>query len=338
MDFWFDRGTHFSNKSILHHGLWEVPQNIFPELETASVHYHTAKHGKTYVDGHFGYVSSTMDNYSTHNEGGIQSSQDICDAIQWGLARRTNPSPNITYIQINMDIDGPNSSESYMTPLKASNPIDTALKITQIKSLGHYTYHKALQGQDIDTTKEIDSDKNEFITLPSLDPKKTKNIDTILIQAKHIWSDDKTVDRRHGKRVVKATKPKVADKFVPIEPNIKEVDRQKKARDKLYKTQQLLAGKHTLIDDDIDEVMYDAKDDVHTVYVPPNNHNKGANNRKRKRETHDQSLISTVASPRKESKKRKDKKYKCFRCKRGFAYQGNREKHEKLNNCVGKSQ
>ena len=49
---------------------------------------------------------------------------------------------------------------------------------------------------------------------------------------------------------MKAAKPKIGKKHVPIEPNINEIHRQKRARDHLHDTQQLMDGTQMLVDVD----------------------------------------------------------------------------------------
>ena len=79
------------------------------------------KHGKTHVDGHFGFISNVCEDYTTYNESGINNTSDICSAIKWGTEQRASLDENITYLQMNMDIDGPYKSEFYLLPCKQLN-------------------------------------------------------------------------------------------------------------------------------------------------------------------------------------------------------------------------
>ena len=47
-------------------------------------------------------------------------------------------------------------------PIKSSKQIDTALIITQIKSLLHYTDNKSDQNVDYDIVREVDCDDDEL--------------------------------------------------------------------------------------------------------------------------------------------------------------------------------
>ena len=66
--------------------------------------------------------------------------------------------------------------------------------------------------------------------------------------------------------------------------------------------------------------------------VPSNDHNNGANNKKREQEIHD------LSSTRNTGRKMNHEQNKCACHQRGFAYKRKRYKHGRLNNCVGKSQ
>ena len=67
--------------------------------------------------------------------------------------------------------------------------------------------------------------------------------------------------------------------------------------------------------------------------LPSNNHNNGANNKKMKQEIHDLSSDAIVGPTRKKGRKMNHEQNGCARRQEGKRY-----KHEKLNNCAGKSQ
>lgn len=280
-------GSHFSNKTVLYHTLWKYPEYTNWEIEKSRIHYHTAKHGKTYVDGHFGNVTVWVEQYEQLHEQGIQSTQNYCDAIEWGVNNRKSKPASITYIQINMVIDGPNVNESYMMPLKMSPLSSTALIISQIKSFNHYLYDKHKQDQTIDTVREIDDATQ--ITLPSLRSNKTKNIGKILIEAKYVLSDEKSIIRYHGKKTIKATKLKIAKPIDPIKPNFKELNRRHKTRDKLYKEQELLQGKFIPVDNDDGDI------DINDINVNDINSDD---------ETANDTQPIVIATPKQKSKRR----------------------------------
>ena len=73
----------------------------------------------------------------------------------------SNPFQNDLNIEINMDTNGPNGNE-ILIPIKSSEPIDTALIITQIKSLSHYTDNKSDQNIDYGIVREVDCDDDEL--------------------------------------------------------------------------------------------------------------------------------------------------------------------------------
>ena len=76
---------------------------LYDNLETIGYHLHTARHGKSVVDGHFSFVSSAVSDYSTDNESGVQTSEDVCIAINTASQHRIHgASSNIEYIPINL--------------------------------------------------------------------------------------------------------------------------------------------------------------------------------------------------------------------------------------------
>ena len=98
------------------------------------------------------------------------------------------------------------------------------------------------------------------ITLPSLNTNKTKNIGKILIEAKYLLSDDKSILRYHGKKIIKATKLKIAKPIEPTQPNYKEMDRRHTVRNKLYQDHELIQGKFIPVDNDEGDIDIDIED------------------------------------------------------------------------------
>eukprot|EP01084_Bolivina_argentea_P295972 509678_1 len=211
--------------------------------------------------------------------------------------------------------------------------MDTVLNISQIKSFLHYTYDKDLQHQDIDTSRDIPEDddtkelQTQTITLPSLNRTKTKNMGKILIQSKYLWSESKMIQRWHVRRTATATKPVVAGNIIAQEPNMKEVQRQQKARIEMYTKQNLLQGKDIMVDNDTkEEQKQEVKqndtsiDDVNNMMV-------------------DIDVNKNVKHKHKKSSKNSNKKrtfsiaHFCKHCGKGFKYKGSMKSHEK--GCVG---
>ena len=258
VDWWFDRGSHFSNKMTLKWALDIFPRDICADIERSNVHYHIAKHGKTHVDGIFGSYSNWLADYSTFNKAGVQTSADICAALEWGVQHRCQPSENINYLFLNMDIDGPYKDDECMQQIKCAlneeNYVMDALILSQLKAFNHYFFDKQLQQSGIETEREIvdDDDDDEIeqqiLTLPSLNQHKMKNIDKILIRTKALWTDNEFISRWHQTKTVIATKPKIASNVLYQEPNIKEVERQQTARKDMFEKQELYKGKSVMID------------------------------------------------------------------------------------------
>ena len=55
-DMWFDVGTHFRNRAMLYYVFKSIP-NLYPQLTNMEYHMHVGGHGKSEVDGHFGFIS-----------------------------------------------------------------------------------------------------------------------------------------------------------------------------------------------------------------------------------------------------------------------------------------
>eukprot|EP01084_Bolivina_argentea_P038967 72020_1 len=233
---WFDVGTHFCNKSMLHHYFYQLP--ALPHLKTVqeiTYHNHTEKHGKGVADGHLTTVTEAVDEQGETEEG-VQSSADIVRAIQKKVSE-SDYGKNITYCPIDFDIDGPLKDSIFMQPLKKEIPQEQELVISQLKAFKHYTWRKYEQDNDIDTEREVHNDdgvlsEKHVLTLPSLRARKMNNIGKVLIETKHKMSST-PIFRYHTVRTKNSTKPTIAKEITPPKMNTKEMKRQIDARNNL---------------------------------------------------------------------------------------------------------
>eukprot|EP01083_Nonionella_stella_P148163 468580_1 len=252
----------------------------------------------------------------------------MCDAIHWGVENKSDEAKEqieITYLQMNMDIDGPMSQNTYFDVLKQDEPIDTLMKITQIKAFNHYSYKRSEQRIQCDTVREIDDDDCEeqhCITLPTLQAHKTKHMDEVLIETQYVLNESMKIRRYHGHRRSKATKAKIAKVFIPSKLPTKEMHRKEVVKQKIYDKHQA-HGNAVLFDDDTNERHENeqnindnaAIESTQTIASNNNNDNRPISQQKRK-------------------KRKLNKKYKCAYCARKFAYKKNRENHQ--NGCCGR--
>ena len=144
LDCWYDVGSHFRNRSMLHFHFCDVPKIPFNDLNCIGYHNHTGKHGKTIVDGHFVFVSDAVSE-ANGTEHGVQCSEDIVCAIETADECRLNGSDEIEYYPINFDWNGPLQDSPYMQPLLAQNLKEKVLLVPQLKAHGHYIFRRANQ-------------------------------------------------------------------------------------------------------------------------------------------------------------------------------------------------
>ena len=87
--FWSDNAGHFHNQMLMHYCLAELvydpAEGIF---DNVVYKFFAANHGKSPCDSHFGKISYYYKLYTSTQESGIHTSQDLCDMIQNMMAER----------------------------------------------------------------------------------------------------------------------------------------------------------------------------------------------------------------------------------------------------------
>eukprot|EP01084_Bolivina_argentea_P015301 28605_1 len=183
---------------------------------------------------------------STTQDNGVQTSADICQAINTAVKSRENPTPGRTYYQMDYDVDGPYKDSVFMMPLKEHDPMCDVLQIIQIKSFDHYSWSHNAQNNSINTEREIDGEEKQTLILPTLKPTKCKNINKVLLETKRIWTD-KAIPRYHAIKRCGATAATVSTKVIKMLPSCREMKRKSDARKKVI--QKYEKHKMILLDD-----------------------------------------------------------------------------------------
>ena len=234
LDTWYDTESHFRNRSVLHHDLCQIPQNPnYADLEHIGYHLHTPCHGKSYVDGHFCFVSAAVEQQGL-TEKGVQCTEDIVTAIETAAEQRADSQRKITYFPINFDIKGPLKDSKYIKPLRAEVPKEEVLQVSQLKAYNHYIYKRSEQELALNTEREVDAgdDQQHIISLPSLRTERMADIGKVMINTKYLPSSQ-PLKRWHLTKIKNATKPKTAETIKAPELSLNEYKRQQSVRQRL---------------------------------------------------------------------------------------------------------
>ena len=148
--FWCDNGPHFKSNKFIYYPLVEFINKFF-SVKKVSVNYFCPYHGKNDCDCHFGRISYWMEYYSNKWKNGIQTTNNICDAIIEGTdtaglnnsrarsKRRANRA--VTTVTIDFDLD---TEPIYTLPLQQYYGIEYRIAFHGIKSVYYFESNKTL--------------------------------------------------------------------------------------------------------------------------------------------------------------------------------------------------
>ena len=200
LDCWYDVGSHFCNKSLLHFHFYDVPDFRAYKLNHIGCRFHSGKHGKSDVDGHFGFVSSAVEE-ANDTVKGVQDSGDIVTAIVDSAAHRNDPKDGIEYRPTNFDTNGPLRDCPQMKRLTATIPREKILTVTQLKAFKHYVWKREKQDTELMTEREE-------LSLPSLRTENLNKTVQVNISRSHLIGSQ-SYETRNGWTWRNATKSKV---------------------------------------------------------------------------------------------------------------------------------